>query len=66
MSKVTWSKDRPQKRFMLGAFAFYIRSQAEKKVLLLIQAQKASFKQITISREAQAQLEHFKATGELS
>lgn len=72
--KISWAEPimplrgrlRSQKRFMLGAFAFYTRSQAEKKkVLLLIQAQKAGFKQITMSREAQHQLEHFKATGEL-
>ncbi len=72
--KVSWAEPimplrgalRNQKRFMLGAMAFYLRSQAEKKkVLLLIQAMKAGPRQRTMSYEAQVQLEKFKATGEL-
>ncbi len=72
--KISWAEPimplrgglRTQKRFMLGAFAFYTRPQAEKKkVLLLIQAAKAGYKQMGLSRESRLQLEHFKATGEL-
>ncbi len=73
--KISWAEPimplrgmlRSQKRFMLGAFAFYTRSQAEKKkVMLLIQVRRAGFKQMTMSKEAEKQLEQFKSTGELS
>lgn len=70
--KITWAEPimpvrgrlRKQKRFMLGAYAFYTRSQAEKKkILLLIQAAKAGPKQRALSSEAYTQLQHFKETG---
>lgn len=72
--KVSWAepimplrgKLRTQKRFMLGALAFYVRAQAEKKkVLLLIQATRAGYRNMSLVRESVTQLEHFKATGEL-
>lgn len=70
--KVSWAepimplrgKLRTQKRFMLGALAFYMKSQAEKKkVLLLIQASRAGPRQMTLANESRAMLEHFRATG---
>jgi len=72
--KVSWAEPimplrgrlRTQKRFMLGAMAFYMRSQAEKKkVLLLIQAMKAGPRYNTLAHESYKQLEVFKLTGEL-
>lgn len=74
-SKITWAEPlmpiggtaRKQKRLMIGAFAFYTRSQAEKKkILQLIQAAKAGYNQMGLSTEATRQLSHFKATGEVS
>jgi hypothetical protein len=72
--KISWAEPimplkgalRHQKRFMLGAFAFYTRQQAvNKKLILLAQAMKAGYKQMTLSREARNQIEHYKATGEV-
>lgn len=72
--KVTWAEPlmpirgtaRRQKRFMLGAFAFYKREQAEKKKLMMLaQAMKAGYKQITLSSEAFRQISHYKETGEV-
>lgn len=71
--KVSWAepimplrgKLRTQKRFMLGALAFYMKSQAEKKkVLLLIQASRAGPRQKTLAYESRAMLEYFRDTGE--
>jgi hypothetical protein len=72
--KISWAEPimplrgglRNQKRFMLGAFAFYTRQQAvNKKLILLAQAMKAGYRQFTLSREARNQIEHYKATGEV-
>ncbi|HEX9430270.1 MAG TPA: hypothetical protein VF944_07800 [Candidatus Bathyarchaeia archaeon] len=72
--KITWAEPlmpirgvaRRQKRFMIGAFAFYTRQQAEKKKLIqLAQAMKAGYKQITLSTEARKQIVHYKETGEV-
>lgn len=72
--KISWAEPimplrgtlRNQKRFMLGAFAFYTRSQAEKKkVLLLMQGMKAGFRQSILSEECRKQIEHHKVTGEV-
>ena len=72
--KISWAEPimplrgalRYQKRFMLGAFAFYTRPQAvNKKLILLAQAMKAGSKQISLSRESRLQIEHYKATGEV-
>ncbi len=71
--KISWAEPimplkgrlRTQKRFMLGAYAFYTMAQAEKKkVLLLIQAMKAGPRQQILANESWVQLERFKATGE--
>lgn len=73
--KISWAepimplrgKLRTQKRFMLGAFAFYTMPQAEKKkVLLLIQASRAGYRQMSLAKESRAQLECFKETGKFS
>jgi CHAD domain-containing protein len=74
--KCTWAEPlmplrgaaRGQKRYLLGAFAFYTRKQAERKkiiqLLALIKAQ--HMHQVADkAREARYQLEHFKATGEV-
>jgi hypothetical protein len=72
--KVSWAEPimplrgalRTQKRFMLGAYAFYTRNQAEKKkVILLLQAMKAGSRHQTLASESRAQLERFKETGEV-
>lgn len=72
--KITWAEPimplrgilRKQKRFMLGAMAFYRRDQAEKKkVLLLISAARAGMRAGTLAGEARHQLQQFKETGEL-
>lgn len=71
--KVSWAepimplrgKLRTQKRFMLGALAFYLKSQAEKKkVMLLISAMKAGPRHQTLANESYTLLQHYKATGE--
>ncbi len=72
--KISWAEPlmplrgalRTQKRFMLGAFAFYTRPQAvNKKLILLAQAMRAGFKQMGLAREARLQLENYKTTGEV-
>lgn len=72
--KITWAEPlmpirgtaRTQKRFMLGAYAFYTRPQAvKKKLIMLAQAMRAGNKQITLSSEAFKQLHHYKETGEV-
>lgn len=74
--KCTWAEPlmplrgsaRTQKRYLLGAFAFYTRKQAErKKIIQLIQLAKARYihQASNLALQAIQQLEHFKATGEI-
>lgn len=74
--KITWAEPlmplrgtaRYQKRFMLGAFAFYTRQQAERKKLIMLAAllkAPAHGQTFTLHHEAFKQLEHFKLTGEV-
>ena len=74
--KVTWAEPlmplrgpaKNQKRFMLGAFAFYTRKQAERKkiIQLLSLAKAAHVHQIADkAMAARRQLEHYRLTGEL-
>jgi len=72
--KITWAepimplrgKLRTQKRFMVGALAFYRRDQAEKrKLILLARALKAGYRNMSLVKEAHAQLIRHKTTGEV-
>lgn len=74
--KITWAEPimplrgsaRSQKRFMVGAFAFYTRKQAErKKMIQLISLAKAMYvgNAMHLAMEARKQIEQFKLTGEV-
>lgn len=74
--KMTWAEPlmplrgsaRDQKRFMLGAFAFYTRKQAERKKLIqLLALAKAKYvhQASKLAYDAEQQLEHYKSTGEV-
>lgn len=74
--KCTWAEPlmplrgsaRSQKRYLLGAFAFYTRKQAErKKVIQLIALSKLMHvrQMYDQAHKARQQLEEFKATGEI-
>jgi hypothetical protein len=73
---ITWAEPlmplrgaaRHQKRFMIGAFAFYTRQQAERKKIMLLAslARAAGVAQAShLAHNARMQIEHFKATGEV-
>lgn len=74
--KCTWAEPlmplrgsaRTQKRFMLGAFAFYTRKQAERKKLIQLIAMSKLVHLHQVSSQAmlaRQQLEHYKITGEV-
>lgn len=74
--KITWAEPlmpirgqaRHQKRFMIGAFAFYTRQQAErKKLIVLASLAGASYvgNAMHLAEEARKQIAQFKLTGEV-
>lgn len=74
--KITWAEPlmpirgqaRNQKRFMIGAFAFYTRQQAERKKLILLASLARAMgvgQAMHLAAEAQKQIRNFKETGEV-
>lgn len=74
--KITWAEPvvlargmkRDQKRYMVGAFAFYTRQQAvEKKIKLLLSLMKARGipRVMDLAWQARQQVEQYQLTGEI-
>lgn len=70
-AKVTWAEPlmplrgtaRSQRRFMIGAYAFYTRQQAERRKIMQLLALMKARKHPALVDEARQQIEMYKATG---